>query len=75
MKEAIVAGEMVPKLILQRILNTHLLQLQNKTGIIVDGYPREAEQAMDFEEKVGTSHLINEFNYIFNVFINIFSTI
>lgn len=48
------AGEMVPKLILQRILNTHLLQLQNKTGIIVDGYPREAEQAMDFEEKVRT---------------------
>ncbi|XP_058824401.1 adenylate kinase isoenzyme 5 isoform X2 [Topomyia yanbarensis] len=50
-KEAITAGEMVPKKSLERLLEAQLSQLHDKRGVIIDGYPRDMEQVGDFEEK------------------------
>lgn len=51
-KEAITAGEMVSKESLDKLLHTNALQLLNKKGIIIDGYPRDMSQIHDFQEKV-----------------------
>lgn len=52
-KEAITAGEMIAKESLDKLINSNLLQLVNKKGIIIDGFPRDMTQIHDFEEKVG----------------------
>jgi adenylate kinase family enzyme len=51
-KEAITAGEMVSKDSLDKMLHTNLLQLINKKGIIIDGFPRDMNQILNFQEKV-----------------------
>jgi adenylate kinase family enzyme len=51
-KEAITAGEMVSKESLDKMLHTNLLQLINKKGIIIDGFPRDMDQILNFQEKV-----------------------
>lgn len=51
-KNAIAAGEMINKQSISKILQTHLINLSGKKGIIIDGYPREMKQVMDFEDKV-----------------------
>lgn len=43
---------MVEKETLDRIIHNNLLQLVNKGGIIIDGYPRHMKQMKDFQEKV-----------------------
>lgn len=52
-KEAITAGEMVVKESLDKIIHTNIMQLANKKGIIIDGFPRDMSQIRDFYEKVG----------------------
>ncbi|ETN62884.1 hypothetical protein AND_005412 [Anopheles darlingi] len=54
-KEAITAGEMVPKKSLNGLIENQLLQLGDRRGIIIDGYPRDMEQVADFERKVRES--------------------
>jgi adenylate kinase family enzyme len=51
-KESLTAGEMVSKESLDKLVHTNILQLLNKKGIIIDGYPRDINQVYDFEEKV-----------------------
>lgn len=51
-KEAITAGEMVTKESLDKMIHSNLLQLINKKGIIIDGFPRDMTQILDFQEKV-----------------------
>lgn len=51
-KNAIAAGEMITKQSIQKILQTHLVNLSEKKGIIIDGYPRDIKQVTEFEEKV-----------------------
>lgn len=51
-KNAIIAGEMIKKQSIDKIMETHLINLSGKKGIIIDGYPRELKQVRDFEEKV-----------------------
>lgn len=51
-KNAIAAGEMINKQSINKILQTHLINLSGRKGIIIDGYPREMKQVMDFEDKV-----------------------
>jgi adenylate kinase family enzyme len=51
-KESLTAGEMVSKDSLDKLMHTNILQLLNKKGIIIDGYPRDLNQVFDFEEKV-----------------------
>ncbi|XP_053696268.1 adenylate kinase isoenzyme 5 [Sabethes cyaneus] len=50
-KEAITAGEMVPKNALEQLLATQLNQLKDKRGIIIDGFPRDMEQVAYFEKE------------------------
>ncbi|KAG5675852.1 hypothetical protein PVAND_005721 [Polypedilum vanderplanki] len=50
-KESLTAGEMVSKESLDKLMHTNILQLLNKKGIIIDGYPRDLNQVYDFEEK------------------------
>lgn len=54
-KEAITAGEMVTKESLDKIIRSNILQLVNKKGIIIDGFPRDMTQIQDFQEKVRSS--------------------
>lgn len=44
---------MISKESLDKLINSNLLQLVNKKGIIIDGFPRDMTQIHDFEEKVG----------------------
>jgi adenylate kinase family enzyme len=50
-KEALTAGEMVAKESLDKLIHSNVLQLMNKKGIIIDGYPRDMAQVYDFEDK------------------------
>ncbi|EDS28638.1 conserved hypothetical protein [Culex quinquefasciatus] len=57
-KEAITAGEMVPKKSLDRLIENQLAQLSDKKGVIIDGYPRDLMQVNDFEQKYHQSPTI-----------------
>ncbi|XP_055545854.1 adenylate kinase isoenzyme 5 isoform X2 [Wyeomyia smithii] len=50
-KEAITAGEMVPKHSLEQLLETQLAQLSDKRGVIIDGFPRDMDQVAFFEKQ------------------------
>ncbi|KAH8402928.1 hypothetical protein KR222_000388 [Zaprionus bogoriensis] len=50
-KEALAAGEMAPEKALNHLLDNNIRQLQGKTGIIIDGYPRNLQQVKYFENK------------------------
>lgn len=60
-KEAIAAGEMVSRESLEKLIHSNILQLMNKKGIIIDGYPREMNQILDFQDKVSKRRSYNEF--------------
>lgn len=49
---------MVSKESLDKLINNNVLQLVNKKGIIIDGYPRDMSQIHDFEEKVRMVKLV-----------------
>lgn len=51
-KQAISAGEMVSKQSIDKLIENQLLQLNDKKGIIIDGYPRDMNQVKEFEDKV-----------------------
>lgn len=51
-KEAITAGEMVSKESLDKLLNTNILLQINKKGVIIDGFPRDMSQILEFQQKV-----------------------
>lgn len=51
-KEAITTGEMVSKQSLAKLIHNNILQVMNKKGIIIDGYPRDMNQLHEFEDKV-----------------------
>lgn len=57
-KEAITAGEMVPKKSIEQLIENQLAQLSDKRGVIIDGYPRDMKQVRDFEQKVPTSEMV-----------------
>ncbi|KAH8273943.1 hypothetical protein KR044_004410, partial [Drosophila immigrans] len=50
-KEALAAGEMAPEKSLNQLLDNNIRQLRGKTGIIIDGYPRNLQQVKYFENK------------------------
>ncbi|XP_034667922.1 adenylate kinase isoenzyme 5 isoform X1 [Drosophila subobscura] len=50
-KEALAAGDMAPEKSLNQLLETNLRQLLDRTGIIIDGYPRNLQQVRYFENK------------------------
>ncbi|KAM7352482.1 uncharacterized protein ACRADG_004978 isoform 2-T2 [Cochliomyia hominivorax] len=50
-KEALAAGEMAPEKAINLILETNLKQFADKTGFIIDGFPRNMQQVKYFEDK------------------------
>ncbi|KAH8293276.1 hypothetical protein KR018_006724, partial [Drosophila ironensis] len=50
-KEALAAGDMAPEKSLNQLLESNLKQLRDRTGIIIDGYPRNLQQVKYFENK------------------------
>lgn len=68
-KEAIAAGEMVSRDSLEKLIHSNILQLMNKKGIIIDGYPREMNQILDFQDKVRAD---NEFSLSLGLSENFF---
>lgn len=64
-KEAITTGEMVTKESLDKLIHSNILQLLNKKGIIIDGYPRDMNQIHDFEDKV-IATLLKLMLWVFN---------
>lgn len=53
-KEAIMEGDFVNQPLVEKLLDTQLNYWRGKKGVIIDGYPRSAEQMKKFEEKVIT---------------------
>lgn len=51
-KESLSNGELVTESIIRRMLDTEMDNMGGKAGIIIDGYPRNLEQAKYFENKV-----------------------
>lgn len=51
-KESVSNGELVSEAIIRKMLDTEMDNLKDKSGIIIDGYPRNLEQAKYFENKV-----------------------
>lgn len=51
-KESLAAGDMAPEKSLNQLLETNLRLLRDRTGIIIDGYPRNLQQVKFFENKV-----------------------
>lgn len=43
---------MITKVSIEKLIENNLLQLMDKRGIIIDGYPRDIAQLREFEEKV-----------------------
>lgn len=56
-KTAIVAGELVKRSLIANLLEAHLAFFADKKGIVIDGYPRDAQQVKDFEDKVWFSYI------------------
>ncbi|VEN41207.1 unnamed protein product [Callosobruchus maculatus] len=50
-RECISNGEMVPKDIVMKFINNLMNEHMDKEGIIIDGFPRDMDQARDFEAK------------------------
>lgn len=51
-KEALTSGELINKRTLETLLENQLKQINDKVGVIIDGYPRHLEQAKYFETRV-----------------------
>lgn len=66
-KEALAAGDMAPEKSLNQLLETNLRQLRDRTGIIVDGYPRNLQQVKYFENKVIYRKAKSQFKSNFNL--------
>jgi len=66
-KEALAAGDMAPEKSLNQLLETNLRQLRDRTGIIVDGYPRNLQQVKYFENKVIYMMAKSQFKSNFNL--------
>ena len=65
-KEAISTGEMVSKSSLDKLINNNLLQLVNKKGVIIDGFPRDMDQILNFQEKVSETKESKKLSQAFN---------
>lgn len=50
--DAIVAGELVPQEIVMQVLEQQVLLNRDNDGIVIDGFPRDLSQVLEFETKV-----------------------
>lgn len=58
-KSSMSRGDMIQNESIAKIMETHLNNLRDKKGIIIDGYPRDFDQVHDFEKKVCENTLSN----------------
>lgn len=60
---------MVSKASIEKLIESQLLQLSDKKGIIIDGYPRDMTQAKEFQDKVNfffiLIKLVNKFKFLY----------
>lgn len=54
---------MVKKQSIEKILETNLINISDKKGIIIDGYPRDINQVRGFEEKVYLNSIFISFYF------------
>lgn len=62
-RDRITAGEMVPLNIVMKIVESHMTANIHAVGVILDGFPRDATQAGEFEMKVGFCVLLTSNNF------------
>lgn len=55
-KESLSNGELVSELTIRNMVDTEMDKLRDKSGIIIDGFPRNQEQAKYFEDKVSINY-------------------
>ncbi|CAL7948457.1 unnamed protein product [Xylocopa violacea] len=51
--EAVVSGEMVPQDIVMQVVEQQIILNRDTDGVIIDGYPRDLNQVLEFENKFG----------------------
>lgn len=51
-KEALSAGELVSEKLINNVIENNLRRYANRSGVIIDGYPRNMDQVKFFEGKV-----------------------
>ncbi|CAH1989450.1 unnamed protein product [Acanthoscelides obtectus] len=64
-RECISNGEMVPKDIIMKFINNLMNENTDKEGIIIDGFPRDMDQAREFEMKVGCIYVFWNNHYLY----------
>jgi len=63
LQEIMKKGELVPRdIVLELIKNAILKNAATAKGFLIDGYPREVEQGIDFENKIAPSKLVLYYN-------------
>lgn len=63
-KESLSNGELVSETTIRQMLDTEIEKLKDKSGIIIDGYPRNLEQAKYFENRVSSNFRHKHYIYI-----------
>lgn len=53
-RSSIVDGELVPLNIVMQLVESHMASHMGSAGIIIDGFPRNTQQATEFENKVSS---------------------
>lgn len=53
-REALISGEMIKNRTIEKLIENQLKLLNDKIGVIIDGYPRHSDQAKYFEIRVRT---------------------
>lgn len=51
-REALTSGDMIKTRTLEKLIENQLKQLNDKVGIIIDGFPRNTDQASYFQTRV-----------------------
>jgi len=63
LNEIMAKGQLVPKdIVLDLIKQAILKKVESAKGFLIDGYPREIEQGIDFENKIAPCSIILYFN-------------
>ena len=67
LNEIMAKGQLVPKdIVLDLIKNAILKNVDTAKGFLIDGYPREIEQGIDFENKVSLHKILAVINRMNN---------
>jgi adenylate kinase family enzyme len=51
-RDSLAAGELVPSDIVMKLIEQQILTNNSSSGIVIDGFPRNLQQAQEFQNKV-----------------------